>query len=264
MAAQSIVRKSFEEPMQTITTNVLGTTNLILAALNTDSVKLILNVTTDKVYKNDNLGTAFCETDSLGGDDIYSGSKAAVELLAHAMNFSVNKKGKILVNVRAGNVIGGGDWAEDRLVPDIVRSVTQSRRLGVRNPASTRPWQYVLDCLNGYLSLVQHAIANPDLVFPNAMNFGPPDSLSVQEVVKIFSKRIKVEIESPIAGEALPEKKFLNLNSDLAAKIIGWKTFLSVHDAVDRTAAWYESYLSGVDSNQLVENEIDWYLEKIS
>jgi CDP-glucose 4,6-dehydratase len=263
MAAQSLVRKSFQEPMQTITTNVLGTSNLILAALNTDSVKFILNVTTDKVYKNDNLSRAFCETDNLGGDDIYSGSKAAVELIAHAINFSVNKKRIPIVNVRAGNVIGGGDWAEDRLIPDIVRSVTQLRKLGVRNPASTRPWQYVLDCLNGYLSLVQHKIANPDFILPNAMNFGPSDSLSVQEVVEIFSKRINVEIDASIAGEGVPEKKFLSLNSDLAEKIIGWKTVLTVNEAVDRTAAWYESYLSGVDSRQLVQNEIDWYLERI-
>ena len=264
MAAQSLVRKSYEEPLLTITTNVLGTTNLILAALSTDSVELILNVTTDKVYRNNNSSIPFSENDNLGGDDVYSGSKAAVEVLSHAMNFSVNKKRIPLINVRAGNVIGGGDWAEDRLIPDIVRSVNLEGKLAVRNPTFTRPWQYVLDCLNGYSTLIQYKIENPKFVFPDAMNFGPSDSMSVREVVEIFSKRFNVSIQAPAATDTTPEKKFLRLNSDLAEKTIGWRTVLSVYDAVDRTAAWYESYLSGIGAKQLVDNEIDWYLEKLS
>ncbi len=264
MAAQSLVRKSFEEPLLTITTNVMGTTNLILAALSTDSVELILNVTTDKVYKNDNSSIPFSENDNLGGDDIYSGSKAAVEVLSRAMNFSLNKKRIPLINVRAGNVIGGGDWAEDRLIPDVVRSVSCKGKLTVRNPASTRPWQYVLDCLNGYSTLIQHKIENPKLVLPDAINFGPSDSMSVREVVEIFSKRFNLSTETPVDADTAPEKKFLRLNSDLAEKTIGWRAVLSVYEAVDRTAAWYESYLSGIDAKQLVENEIDWYLESLS
>ena len=264
MAAQSLVRKSFEEPLQTITTNVLGTTNVILASLQSNSVKLILNVTTDKVYKNDNSETPYRETDLLGGDDIYSGSKAAVEIISHAMNVSFNKKGIPLINVRAGNVIGGGDWAEDRLVPDILRSVMESRKLGIRNPSSTRPWQYVLDCLNGYLSLIQCRIMDPNFVLPDAINFGPSDSLSVEEVVGIFSKRFSVKSEIQSEDQAPLEKKFLSLNSDLAQEIVGWKPLLSVKDAVDRTAAWYESYLLGVNSKQLVHNEIEWFLGQIS
>lgn len=264
MAAQSLVRKSYEEPLLTITTNVLGTTNLILAALSTDSVELILNVTTDKVYRNNNLSIPFSENDNLGGDDIYSGSKAAVEVLSHAMNCSVNKKGIPLINVRAGNVIGGGDWAEDRLIPDIVRSVTREGKLAVRNPTSTRPWQYILDCLTGYSTLIQYKIENPKLVLPDAMNFGPSDSMSVREVVEIFSKRFNFSIQASAATDKSPEKKFLRLNSDLAEKTIAWRTVLSVYDAVDRTAAWYESYLSGIDAKHLVDNEIDWYLEKLS
>ena len=262
LAAQSLVRKSYSEPLETVSTNVLGTANVLIASLNTASVQLIINVTTDKVYKNDNSNHAFSETDELGGDDVYSGSKAAVEVVSHAISSSLNTRKAHIVNVRAGNVIGGGDWAEDRLIPDIVKASQESEPLTVRNPASTRPWQHVLDCLHGYLLLVQQNIENPTFNFPTAVNFGPSDSMSVQDVIHIFSEKFDFKHNSPKSEILQQEKQYLRLNSRLAFETLLWEPFFSVREAVERTAAWYESYFAGEGSLQLMQNEIQWFLEK--
>jgi len=263
LAAQSLVRRSYLEPLETVSTNVLGSANVLIAALNVSSIKLILNVTTDKVYKNDSSGIPFVETDRLGGDDIYSGSKAAVELISHSINSSVNKTGIPIVNVRAGNVIGGGDWAPDRLIPDIARSVSDSSALIVRNPTSTRPWQHVFDCLHGYLLIVQRHMENPKNVFPKEINFGPADSMSVQDVLDIFSEEMGLVWETSADQSLLPEKKFLSIDSKIALETFQWKPILTVDEAVRKTAHWYKSYFDGENPHTLVQNEIQWFLEKV-
>lgn len=263
-AAQSLVRKSYDEPIDTITTNVIGTSNLLISALGTDSVKLILNVTTDKVYRNDGLGTAFKESDELGGDDVYSASKAAVEIVSHSIRKSLNPKNTILVNARAGNVIGGGDWGEDRLIPDIVRAVRDSRSLSVRNPDSTRPWQYVLDCLHGYLQIFQMYMENPSIDLAESFNFGPLESLCVREVLDIFSEKLGLKYEIEEVSVSHAEKKYLSLNSDMARQKLRWSPLLSPQEAIVRTSAWYEAYLSGVSARSLVMEEIDWFLGRVN
>jgi CDP-glucose 4,6-dehydratase len=261
LAAQSLVLKSFNDPLETISTNIVGSSNLLIAALRNPSVKLIVNVTTDKVYVNDNSKLSFTEKDVLGGDDIYSGSKAAVEILSRSINSSLNEYGKKIVNVRAGNVIGGGDWAQDRLIPDIIKSVISSEIVTIRNPLSTRPWQYILDCLNGYLLVVQKNIGNENFIFPDALNFGPPDSLSVQNVVDIFSKVMDLKFETAPEPGSVMEKKYLSLNSNLAVETLGWKPQFSAQKAVEKTANWYQSYLAGENPRLLIEKEISGFLE---
>jgi len=263
LAAQSLVRKSFSNPLETITTNVVGSSNLLIAALRSPSVKLVVNVTTDKVYANNENNFPFTESDTLGGEDIYSGSKTAVEVLSHSINSSVNGRGVKIVNVRAGNVIGGGDWAEDRLIPDIVKSVIDSKIVTIRNPSSTRPWQYVLDCLHGYLLVVQNNICNAEVIFPGAINFGPSDSMSVQNVVEIFSEKMSFEFNLAKEASAMVEKKYLSLNSNLAFETLGWKPLLTARQTVEKTAIWYQSYLSGGDSLSLMEEEVAWFFEEI-
>ena len=171
MAAQALVRKAAREPVETVATNVLGTVHLLDALRDVPSVRVILVVTTDKVYANAETGAAFRENDALGGDEIYGASKAAAEILTHAMAHAHFAGGATVATARSGNVVGGGDYAEDRLVPDIVRAVARGEAPLLRNPDSVRPWQHVLDCLAGYLVYVQALSSDPRP--PRALNIGP-------------------------------------------------------------------------------------------
>ena len=205
LAAQPLVRKSYLDPRETIETNVIGTFNVLEAVSKIPSVKANLIITTDKVYKNVNQKKGYIESDHLGGDDPYSASKAASEIIVASIAASSNPREIPVTTVRAGNVIGGGDWGEDRLVPDMVRAFQSNKPLTIRNPNATRPWQHVLDCLYGYV-LVAQAHLEEEVPTPRAVNFGPNDSLSVCELVKLFESAYGQVINQEIVPSPIPRR----------------------------------------------------------
>lgn len=207
LAAQSLVAESFRNPLETISTNVDGTANVVLAAMQNKHVRGILNVTTDKVYQNREQSKSFVESDPLGGDDIYSASKACSEIMTSALYHSFARN-KSVSTARAGNVIGGGDWSDHRLVPDIIRSISSNSILTLRSPGSTRPWQHVLDCIYGYILIAEIAIAQEDPGLPTTYNFGPEESLSVSRVLEIFESELKLKIQVEYAKGSFPKKAF--------------------------------------------------------
>jgi CDP-glucose 4,6-dehydratase len=254
LAAQSLVLKSIRLPLDTFSTNILGTLNVLLASLNTKTVKGILISTTDKVYNNQGGAKKFIETDKLGGSDPYSASKASVEILVSSILKTNNPHNKPIATVRAGNVIGGGDWNENRLVPDLIQSLKNRRILEIRNPSSTRPWQYVLDCLRGYL-MIGNLHLNKKVI-PEMFNIGPSKSLSVENLIKIFELVFKEKIPYKVISPKVYEATYLNLNSQMARSVLGWEPIKSTRESVKITAYWYKDYLNGQNSNDLMLRDI--------
>ena len=237
--AQALVLKSYENPIETIETNILGTSYL-LASL-PDSVKVVINVTTDKVYENKERQNAFLESDRLGGDDLYSASKSSSELITHAFreSFFKNKDVKI-VTARAGNVIGGGDYSPNRLFPDLWKSIESKKILKLRNPTATRPWQHVLDCCHGYL-LWAESLEKQKHLASSALNFSPDQpASSVIELVEFIQKTYpELKLETLIEKNDIQEKLTLTLCSDLAKKEINWSTKWDQFQSVKKTIEWY-------------------------
>ena len=262
LAAQSLVVESFKRPLETISTNVDGSANVILAAIESKSVRGVLNVTTDKVYQNRDRDKSFAENDPLGGDDVYSASKACSEILTSAL-FSSFSKEKMLSTARAGNVIGGGDWSDHRLVPDLVRSIQTKTKLTLRNPKSTRPWQHVLDCIYGYLLIAERAFQEENESSLSNFNFGPDESLSVAKVLEIFEFELKQKIEVEFSQGTFPEKSFLQLDSSKAKRELGWEATMSPAAAIKSTARWYGDFLAGENAYEITMREITEFLEKI-
>ena len=225
MAAQPLVLKSYETPRETFDVNVMGTVNVLDIAFKKDFIKAIIVVTTDKVYRNDNSGRAFIESDPLGGKDPYSASKVGTEAAVAAwQQIAKVSGGPKVVCVRAGNVIGGGDLADNRIIPDLIRGVMSGRHVEIRNPNSTRPWQHVLDPCKGYLMALELALIKDG---PSHLNFGPKDpSIPVKDIIKIGTKtltQIQTITASQSVGDVKIEAKALDLNSDLAAHDLNWK-----------------------------------------
>ena len=262
LAAQSLVIESFKRPLETISTNVDGSANVILAAIQSKSVRGVLNVTTDKVYQNRDRDKSFAENDPLGGDDVYSASKACSEILTSAL-FSSFSKEKMLSTARAGNVIGGGDWSDHRLVPDLVRSIQAKTKVTLRNPESTRPWQHVLDCIYGYLLIAERAFQEENESSLSNFNFGPVESLSVAKVLEIFEFELKQKIEVEFSRGTFPEKSFLQLDSSKAKRELGWEATMSPRAAIKSTARWYGDFLAGENAYEITMREITEFLEKI-
>lgn len=234
MAAQALVRRSYAEPARTFAVNALGTAHLLDALRGRDC--RILAVTSDKVYANDESGRAYAEDATLGGSDPYSASKAAAEHVIAAYRQSYGMRVAV---ARAGNVIGGGDWAADRLVPDIWRAGRAGKPLRLRHPAATRPWQHALDCLHGYLLYAQDAAAAP------ALNFAPAgESATVAQTAEHLLGGHGWE-RDPQPGP--PEHKVLRLDPALAARTLGWRCKLSAEQALDWTADWYRAFDAGRD-----------------
>jgi CDP-glucose 4,6-dehydratase len=243
MAAQPLVLKSYESPRETFEVNVMGTVNVLDLAFKKDFVKAVIVVTTDKVYRNNNSGRAFVETDPLEGKDPYSASKVGTEAVVAAWQQIVRVSGgPKVVSVRAGNVIGGGDFAENRIIPDLVRGAISKRTVEVRNPTSTRPWQHVLDPLVGYLKLAEKLLAGHNIT---SANFGPnAESISVSEVVKISQKHfpsIKILIPSDQKREI--ESTRLDLNSDYSVRSLDWSTGWNQENSIHKTFIWWKNYL---------------------
>ena len=263
MAAQPLVRRSYREPIETFRANALGTALLLEALRSVDTLKAALMITTDKVYRNLDDGRDFLETDPLGGFDPYSASKAAAEMAiaSWAASFFA-PKGIPVASARGGNVIGGGDWSEDRLVPDLWRAKQNREAVVLRNPNSTRPWQHVLDAVAGYLLFVE-ALAQRGDETPRALNFGPPagDTLTVGEVATSMVAALgSNQGWRHDASEQPHEMKLLSLDPTLAMNTIGWRPRLAGPDALAWSASWYKAFDEGQDPKGLVGEQIERYL----
>lgn len=258
LAAQALVRKSVRDPLESITTNVIGTANVLLSALSSKTVSGITIATTDKVYQNLDWVWPYRESDKLGGKDPYSASKAATELVVSSLAMSNNPRQIPVTTVRAGNVIGGGDWGDERLVPDLMRAFMSSSTLTIRNANATRPWQYVLDCLSGYLLVAQtHLEQRVDI--PAAINFGPRDSLAVTELVTLFEQELGKKVRCEISESNIPEHGRLVLDSHLARSFLGWQASVTLAEAVLQTADWYGKFMDGADAQQLMRDELSTF-----
>ncbi|MCB8823447.1 CDP-glucose 4,6-dehydratase [Microvirga rosea] len=263
MAAQALVRRSYSDPIETYTSNVLGTVNLLEAVRKSSSVKAVLVVTSDKVYANDESGRHFSEGDRLGGKDPYSTSKACTELICDSYRDAFFRDTQIkLVTARAGNVIGGGDWAEERLVPDIVRASAKGDTILLRFPHATRPWQHVLEPLSGYLRYIQALAESRPGAVPNSLNFGPSrrNAVSVSTLTTAFQKMLGLEATSEQDVGAHPrEATLLTLNSQLASDSIGWQPRLTLEQTVEWTAEWYLANREGHDMREFTLQQIARY-----
>jgi CDP-glucose 4,6-dehydratase len=252
LAAQPLVRQSYTEPLETLTTNTLGTAHVLEAVRRQRLPCAVVVITTDKCYENRGAGRAYAEGDPLGGHDLYSTSKAAAELVVDGWRrsfFAVDERLGPVASARAGNVIGGGDYGMDRLVPDCVRALLAGRPVELRNPSATRPWQHVLDCLSGYLALgAQLAQGGRDSPLASAFNFGPgavvnpPVSALVEQILRRWPGRWQ---SATVAG-APHEAQTLNLAIDKARSLLGWAPIWSFHEALDETISWYrERHMAG-------------------
>jgi CDP-glucose 4,6-dehydratase len=240
MAAQPLVLKSYQDPRETFDVNVMGTVNLLDIAFQKEFIRAIIIVTTDKVYRNDNSGRTFVETDPLQGKDPYSASKVGTEAVVAAwQQLAKVTGGPSILSVRAGNVIGGGDFAENRIIPDIIRGVLTGNPVMIRNPNSTRPWQHVLDPCKGYILALQKSLSDTS---QSNLNFGPKEvSLTVREVAqsaKLFFPNLKLILE-PSDQQENKESLSLNLNSEKSFKYLNWSPAFSQQQAVDSSLAWW-------------------------
>lgn len=261
MAAQALVRRSYAEPVETIATNALGTIHLLDALRSAKGLVATLVVTTDKVYENPGSGRAFAEGDPLGGHDPYSASKAAAELLTRSYAASFfDRAGIPLATARAGNVVGGGDWSEDRLIPDIWRASKAGVPLRLRSPSATRPWQHVIEPLAGYFAYLE-ALHRSDSV-PRALNFGPQpgEPMTVATVADAVSKALGVERAWQLdKGDHPPEMLSLSLDPALARETIGWRPRLSGQETIEWTARWYADHDRGIPARTLCLDQIRQY-----
>jgi CDP-glucose 4,6-dehydratase len=245
LAAQPLVRRSYLDPLETWSTNVMGTANVLEACRSLPGIRAIIVVTTDKCYENQEWVWGYRENDRLGGHDPYSASKASAELVVSSYRQAFfNQAGSpLLASVRAGNVIGGGDWAEDRLIPDLVRSLEEQKPLQIRAPMSTRPWQHVLESLSGYLLLGQLLLeGHSDKA--DAWNFGPgtESNLTVLEVLAGLQAHWPELAWQPSDTPQLHEAHLLSLDSAKAKRLLGWKPVWNIDKTLDETASWYRNY----------------------
>jgi CDP-glucose 4,6-dehydratase len=268
LAAQSLVRSSYQNPIETFATNVMGTAHLLDALRTSADLKAAVIVTSDKVYRNEERAWAYRETDALGGRDPYSASKAAAEIVTASLSSSFFPAQSPVVTARAGNVIGGGDFAVDRLIPDIFRALQQNTPLLLRNPLAIRPWQHVIDPLLGYLVLAEAAASRRPL--PNAFNFGPSidDAIPVEQVVDLFldafGRRIDIEMDK---GEKPHEATLLRVDASRARTLLDWRPLLTVSEAITASAKWYRAAADGEgtdseDLASLTRREVREFLER--
>ncbi|MDA8388484.1 MAG: CDP-glucose 4,6-dehydratase [Nitrospiraceae bacterium] len=266
LAAQPLVRYSYRHPVETFETNVVGTSNLLEACREPGSVRAIVNVTSDKCYENREWVWGYRESDALGGYDPYSASKACQEIVAGAYRSSFFNPGEygvshqvLLASARAGNVIGGGDWSEDRLIPDIVRAISENKKLLIRNPRASRPWQHVLDPLSGYLMLGQKLLEGRK-EFAEGWNFGPEAEAEVEDVVKgikRFWDRFEYEIQPDGAGRH--EAGALKLDCSKARKRLKWRPNWDREKTFGVTAQWYKRFHE--EGRAGSRDDLDGYVE---
>lgn len=262
LAAQPLVRRSYRDPLETWSTNVMGTANVLEACRETPSVKAIVVVTTDKCYENQEWPWGYRENDRLGGHDPYSASKAGAELVAASYRsaFFTTPQSPLIATARAGNVIGGGDWSEDRLIPDLVRATVNNETLEIRSPNATRPWQHVLESLSGYLLLGQKLLQG-QREFAEPWNFGPePEgNRSVAEVLKKLGDQWpKLEWRATDAPQP-HEATLLYLDSAKARSQLNWKPVWGLDTTLAKTAEWYQTWLN--DRQVISQQQLNDYIE---
>jgi CDP-glucose 4,6-dehydratase len=262
LAAQSLVRRSYQDPLATFETNALGTANLLESVRRAELNCVVVVITSDKCYENREWEFAYRENDPLGGHDVYSMSKAATELVTQAWNrsfYQPNSKLGPVATVRAGNVIGGGDYAPDRIVPDCVRALMEKKSILVRNPSAVRPWQHVLECLSGYLWLAARLGREPKTSpLAGAFNFGPDPSArrSVRGLVEEFLKTWPGKWLDGSDPASPHEAKLLSLSIEKAGVLLGWRPCWGFEEAVQRTAVWYHRR-HAADANNLLRFSIE-------
>ncbi|MBT4401567.1 MAG: CDP-glucose 4,6-dehydratase [Bacteroidetes bacterium] len=270
MAAQALVRESYKFPVITYSTNVMGTVHLLEACRNTSSVKAVVNVTTDKCYENREWHWGYRENEAMGGYDPYSSSKGCSELVTSAYRNSYfnptdyKNHGLAIASARAGNVIGGGDWADDRLIPDFIRSISNGEKLKIRSPYAIRPWQHVLDPLTGYLTLAEKLYTEGPR-FADSWNFGPDDDGAknvewiARTVCRLWDDNASFEIDShPQPHEA----HYLKLDCSKAKSELAWTPSWSIQIALESIVTWNKSRLSGENMRQVTLNQIKQYFSK--
>lgn len=261
MAAQSLVRRSYDDPVLTYSTNVMGTVHVLESARSCASVRAIVNVTTDKCYENREWEWGYREDEPMGGHDPYSNSKGCAELVTSAYRRSFFREGVALASARAGNVIGGGDWAKDRLVPDILRAIEEGRPVVIRSPHATRPWQHVLEPLSGYLCLAQHLWTDGP-AFAAGWNFGPRDEDArpvhwiVEHLVQHWGEGASWQLDS---GSHPHEAHALKLDISKAAKHLRWQPRWALQDALNHIVAWHRAWRSHLDMHAVCLSQIAEY-----
>ncbi|WP_222845050.1 CDP-glucose 4,6-dehydratase [Candidatus Methylopumilus rimovensis] len=263
LAAQALVRTSYSDPVDTFSTNIQGSINLLESVRQSNSVRSLVYITSDKCYENVEWIWGYRENDPLGGRDPYSASKAAAEIVFSSYEKSFfNSNPKIgVASARAGNVIGGGDWALDRIIPDCVRAIESDTTIFLRNPFSTRPWQHVLEPLSGYLTLAFNLYHNPKK-YSGAWNFGPStqEIKTVKDVADIMVKHIgKGRVEILNSANNIHEANLLQLNCDKAHQLLNWYPRWTVGETLDATAIWYKSVLNGGDAEEITISQLNAY-----
>jgi CDP-glucose 4,6-dehydratase len=267
LAAQPLVRRSYADPLGTYMTNVMGTAHVLEAARKTPSVRAVVVATTDKCYENREQEQAYRETDALGGHDPYSSSKACAEIVSAAYRssfFAVERpEGEriALATARAGNVIGGGDWSEDRLIPDLIRGFHAGEPVRIRRPQAVRPWQHVLEPLHGYLLLAEHLLAG-DAPAASAFNFGPrdEDAWTVEQIATFLRREWGVGAKwVRDADPGVHEAGMLRLDASKAQAALGWRPRLTIETALAWTMDWYRAWKDGADLRDKTNNQIGAY-----
>ncbi len=268
LAAQPLVRYSYKAPLETFETNIIGTANVFEACKRIDSVRAIVNITSDKCYENKEWVWGYRENDPMGGYDPYSASKGCAELITSSYRrsfFNPEEYGKshntLLASVRAGNVIGGGDWSEDRLIPDIVKATANRKKVYIRNPEAVRPWQHVLEPLSGYLLLGQKLLEGKK-EHADGWNFGPDDEsiITVRQVVELSKKHwndIEYEINKDLAN--LHEAKLLKLDCSKAKFYLKWKPIWDIEKTIEKTINWYKNFYEKNDI--LTQQDLEEYIK---
>lgn len=272
MAAQPLVRYSYLQPVETYATNVMGVVHLLEASRENSNIKAILNVTSDKCYENKEIDRGYCEDEPMGGFDPYSNSKGCSELVTASYRSSFfnkldyKKHGVGLATARAGNVIGGGDWALDRLIPDVMHAFIEHKAVVIRNPQAIRPWQHVLEPLRGYLDLAQKLFEEGP-AFAEAWNFGPnnEDVKPVEWIVKTLAERWGDGARWTIDQGGHPhEATFLRLDISKADQSLGWKPQMNLSHALDQIIIWYKAYMNKSDMRQVTLDQISQYRQHTS
>ena len=269
MAAQALVRESYKDPLETYATNVMGTANLLQAVREIDSVTAIVNVTTDKCYENKEWEWGYREIDTLGGYDPYSNSKGCAEMVTSSFRNSFfnpetyEEHGIAIATARAGNVIGGGDWAKDRLIPDFLRAISKKEKVVIRNPLAIRPWQHVLEPLTGYLVLLSRLMTKgPE--YGGAWNFGPNnfDARNVEWIISTICNLWGEEASYELDKNANPhEATYLKLDWSKAKTRLNWQPVWDINTALKKIVTWHRSYLNSEDMKTICNQQIEDYFK---
>ena len=268
LAAQALVRYSYQDPLSTYSTNIIGSLNVLESVKSCDSIRSLIYVTSDKCYENLEIERGYSENDLLGGRDPYSSSKACAEILfsSYFRSFLSERNHFAAASVRAGNVIGGGDWSPDRIIPDCIRAIESNKPIKIRNPKATRPWQHVLEPLSGYLLLASKQY-NDSISFNGAWNFGPNQNevMSVKEVAELIIKNIgKGRVVKEESSKNVHEAQLLQLNCDKAKNKLMWLPKWSSSQAIIATAEWYKGIMESKDPEALTSKQIFDYFPELN